>query len=175
MLAEEERHVDKVKQLEECLAGGGATVGSGATVDVVEYRGRQYAVTRGTGEVSFGGDGGSGAFAYAVRDLRSASLDPDGWDYTRWCNTMPAPVEDVGLARELARDGVRLTRSGSCAAVLSDAEFRTLTTGHTRSSPRSEVSDDVIATLAPIVRAGGGEVAGLAIRCDPAPYPGGDI
>jgi len=36
----------------------------------------------------------------------------------------------------------------------------TLSTGHSRVSPRSEVSDDVIAALRPVVRAGGGMLPG---------------
>ena len=39
----------------------------------------------------------------------------------------------------------------------------TLTTGHGRRSPRSEVADDVIATLRPIIQAGHGTLRGLTI------------
>lgn len=38
----------------------------------------------------------------------------------------------------------------------------TLNTGHTRISPRSEVSDDIVDTLRPLVRAGGGPLPGPA-------------
>lgn len=56
---------------------------------------------------------------------------------------------------------------------MTDLHHLTLTSGHLRRSPRSEVSDEIIAVLQPIVRSGGGELAGLEIRMDPAPYPGG--
>jgi len=43
-------------------------------------------------------------------------------------------------------------------------DFRTLETGHAVRSRRSDVSRDAVATLAPIVRAGGGVVAGIEVR-----------
>jgi len=104
-----------IDRLDECLT---------ASVTPVVYQGRKYAVTQGTGEMNFGyGLGGEAAFAYAASDLRASDLRADGWDYSAWCNTV-STVEDVGLARKLAREhGMRLARSGSCAPVLSDAEF----------------------------------------------------
>ena len=42
----------------------------------------------------------------------------------------------------------------------------TLTSGHARTSPRSEVTDDVIRMLAPIVGAGGGEIHGLRLALE---------
>jgi hypothetical protein len=44
----------------------------------------------------------------------------------------------------------------------------TLNSGDARISPRSEVSDDTIAILKPVVAAGGGEVAGLHITMEAA-------
>ncbi len=44
----------------------------------------------------------------------------------------------------------------------------TLTTGHGRRSPRSEVADDVVAMLRPIVKAGHGTIRGLTIDLGPA-------
>jgi len=103
-----------------------------ATVTTVEYRGRKYAVTQGTGERGYGAEGGgSAAFAYAASELRADTLRADGWDYSHWCSsTGPAPVEDAGLARVLARrHGLRLTRGGSCSPVLSDADFARVARG----------------------------------------------
>jgi hypothetical protein len=106
-----------IDRLEECFCND-------VSVTVITWQGRKYAVTQGTGEMNFGADGGgSAAFAYAVSDLRAADLRPDGWSYSDWCDTI-SPVEDVGLARKLAREhGMRLTRAGSCQPVLDDAEF----------------------------------------------------
>lgn len=111
--------MDKVAQLEKLL-------GQDCHVTTVTYQGRKYAVTQGTGENHFGSDGGgSAAFAYSVSDLRAADLQEDGWDYSDWCNTV-STVEDVGLARKLARAGIRLAHGGACNPVLSDDEFRRL-------------------------------------------------
>ena len=44
----------------------------------------------------------------------------------------------------------------------------TLNSGDARISPRSEVSDDTIAMLKPVVAAGGGEIAGLHILMEAA-------
>lgn len=49
----------------------------------------------------------------------------------------------------------------------------TTTSGHTRSSPRSEVADETLDLLRPIVRQRGGEVSGLVIeitRADPGAW-----
>lgn len=109
--------MNKVRMLIENL-------GSGASAKVVTYRGRRYVVTSGTGENNFGASGGgSAAFAYAISDLRVAALRGDEWDYSAWCNTI-STVEDIGLARMLARSfGQRLAHSGSCDPVLDDAAW----------------------------------------------------
>jgi hypothetical protein len=106
-----------VDRLRECFGRDG-------DVHRVTYQGRLYAVTTGTGEGSYGSElGGSCAFAYAASELRAATLRAgDDWDYSEWCREV-STVEDKGLARKLARLGMRLTRGGSCAPVLSDAEF----------------------------------------------------
>lgn len=107
----------KAQMLKDCFGGD-------VSVTVVTFRGRKYVVTTGTGEMSYGRDGGgSAAFAYAASDLRSANLQPEGWEYSSWCNTV-STVEDMGLARKLARTtGLRLTRGGACVPVLDDAAF----------------------------------------------------
>ena len=42
----------------------------------------------------------------------------------------------------------------------------TLTTGHSRRSPRSEVDDDIVEAFKPIVSGGGGEINGLHVRIE---------
>lgn len=110
----------KIEMLRRC-------VGQDVSVIGVTFRGRLYAVTQGTGERSYGRDGGGQcAFAYAASDLCAADLRPEGWDYSEWCQEI-SPVEGAGLARKLARVyGLRLTVGGSCAPVLSDEQFARL-------------------------------------------------
>lgn len=48
----------------------------------------------------------------------------------------------------------------------------TTSTGHVRQSPRSEVADEALGALRPVVQAGGGELAGLTFAFEP-PARGG--
>jgi len=79
---------------------------------------QQYCIVYGTGERHYGSGLGELAFAYEADDESESSID----SYQDFCDTFSA-IEDVGLARQLAVHGFRLTRAGSCAPVLTDEEF----------------------------------------------------
>ena len=79
---------------------------------------QEYCIVYGTGERHYGSGLGVLAFAYEADDHSECNIDT----YQDFCDTF-TPIEDVGLAQQLAVQGFRLTRAGSCAPVLTDQEF----------------------------------------------------
>lgn len=112
--------MNKVKMLAKLL-------GSEVSVTCVTYLGRKYVITQGTGETSWGWDGGGAcAFAYRMCDIKVADLRVAPWDYSEWCGRVGALESCWGLARKLARSGVRIAIPGACEPMLSDVEFQRL-------------------------------------------------
>lgn len=99
----------------------------GLNASAVTVNGSDFVVTTGTGEVSFGRDGGECAFAYDAADVASFLEERAGatrLDYSDdFCSCLD-PVEDRGLAVVLAATKeMRLTAAGACTPILSTAEY----------------------------------------------------
>lgn len=99
---------------------------AGLSSEVIEYAGSAYIVTTGTGEISYGSDGGACAFAYDADDVRTwltSTRADETLDYGDMCDALSAS-NDRDLAIYLAaRHEYRLTEEGACVPVLSDAEY----------------------------------------------------
>lgn len=99
---------------------------SGLSSEVIEHAGSAYIVTTGTGETSYGSDGGACAFAYDADDVRAwltSTRADETLDYGDLCDALSA-TNDRDLAIYLAaRHEYRLTEEGACVPVLDDAEY----------------------------------------------------
>lgn len=94
----------------------------------VDYE--RYIVTLGTGERSYGSDGGVLAFAYRYEDVKTA------WrlaDYCEFCELYePLGESDPewrAVAIACALRGWRLTQAGGCSPALTDEEWREVRLG----------------------------------------------
>lgn len=91
----------------------------------VTVDGNEYVLTLGTGEVSYGSDGGTCAFAYDASEYREVASRANS--YQDLCDELD-PVGDFEELRRIAvyaaaRHECRVTIAGACNPVLSDDEY----------------------------------------------------
>lgn len=87
--------------------------------------GNEYVLTLGTGERSYGSDGGELAFAYNAPDFADVSARVNS--YSDLCDQLD-PVADYEELRRIAiaaaaRHGYRVTIAGACDPVLDDEDY----------------------------------------------------
>jgi len=85
--------------------------------------GSEYILTLGTGETSYGRDGGTLAFAYPADEFRAARATT----YLDLCDEMSPVGDSAELLRiaiaAAARHEYRVAIAGACKAVLSDGDY----------------------------------------------------
>ena len=105
----------------------------GITAEAFEIGGSEYVVTTGTGEVSYGRDGGTACFAYdadavAIFVARFSDGGEEAGRRPRYSEDFCAWLDPIADARDVAiwlaaREEYRLTEGGACTPVLSDADY----------------------------------------------------
>ncbi len=99
---------------------------AGLSTGAMTVDGNDYILTLGTGEMSYGIEGGELAFAYDADDFLAVAARVSS--YQDLCDELD-PVGDFEELRHIAvaaaaRHGYRVTIAGACNPVLSDDEYR---------------------------------------------------